>query len=204
VNAPNKGLRPGVRDALKASARGAAFVGVIPAIISFRARSVWLGADRAVMGSTQLLSLIPGVVGQYMRTAFLRAALDECAPSVVVEFGTIFSKAGARLEENVYIGPMCHIGLAHIERDVLIAAAVHIPSGPATHGTSTLDVPIREQRGTTQMVRIGAGSWIGSAAVVLADVGARSIIAAGAVVTRAIPPAVIAAGVPAVTVRERR
>jgi acetyltransferase-like isoleucine patch superfamily enzyme len=203
VNASPTALRATLKTALKASARAAAFVAVLPAIVSFRAKTVWLGPDRAVMGSTQLMSLIPGIVGQYMRTAFLRAALDECAPSVVVEFGTIFSKAGARLGENVYIGPMCHIGLAHIERDVLIAAAVHIPSGPATHGTSALDVPIREQPGTTRIIRIGAGCWVGSAAVVLADVGPDSVIAAGAVVTKAIPSAVVAAGVPAAIVRTR-
>ena len=35
------------------------------------------------------------------------------------------------------------------------------------------------------MVRIGAGSWIGSGAVVMADVGRDSVVAAGAVVTEA-------------------
>ena len=107
------------------------------------------------------------------------------------------------MSENVYIGPMCHIGLAHIERDVLVAAGVHIPSGPATHGTADIARPIREQAGTRQVVRIGAGSWIGSAAIVLADVGPNAVIGAGAVVTKAVPPAVIAAGVPAVVVRAR-
>ena len=34
------------------------------------------------------------------------------------------------------------------------------------------------------LVRIGAGAWIGSAAVVMADVGANSIVGAGSVVTK--------------------
>jgi acetyltransferase-like isoleucine patch superfamily enzyme len=45
------------------------------------------------------------------------------------------------------------------------------------------------------------GSWIGSNAVVMADVGAGCIVGAGAVVTRPLPPRVLAAGVPARVVR---
>jgi len=91
----------------------------------------------------------------------------------------------------------------HLERDVLIAAGVHVPSGPETHGISSLDRPIREQPGNLRMVRIGAGSWIGSGAVVMADVGRDSVVAAGAVVTEALPDRIIAAGVPARVVRQR-
>ena len=191
------------REILKRWARGAAFLLAAPSIASFVLRSRLLGRDRALIGSTQMLALVPGIVGQYVRTAFLRCTIRHCAPSVVVEFGTIFSQAGASLGENAYIGPMCHIGLAHIGRDVLIAAGVHIPSGPATHGVEDISRPIREQEGTRRVVTIGAGCWIGSAAVVLADVGPQSVIGAGAVVTRPVPAAVIAAGVPAVVVRGR-
>src|SRR5262249_34985147 len=118
------------------------------------------------------------------------------------EFGTIFSQAGARIDDHVYVGPRCHLGLVHLERNVLVAAAVHIPSGPHTHGTNPSS-PIREQPGERRLVRVGAGSWIGSNAVVLADVGRDAIVAAGAVVTQPIPDGVVAAGVPARIVRQR-
>jgi acetyltransferase-like isoleucine patch superfamily enzyme len=52
-------------------------------------------------------------------------------------------------------------------------------------------------------VCIGAGAWIGSAAVVMADVGRDTIVGAGAVVTKALPDQVIAAGVPARAIRSR-
>jgi acetyltransferase-like isoleucine patch superfamily enzyme len=104
----------------------------------------------------------------------------------------------------VYVGPCCHIGLACIEDDVLIASGVHIPSGAQTHGTARLDIPIRDQAGEAKMVRIGAGSWIGSAAVVMADVGQQSIVGAGAVVARPIPDYSFAAGVPARVLYDRR
>jgi virginiamycin A acetyltransferase len=188
---------------LKVAARTVALLVVSPALLSYQVKRRIMGDDRALMGSSQLLSLVPGVTGQYLRAAFLRQTLQHCAASVTVEFGTIFSKAGARLDENVYIGPMCHIGLAHIQRDTLIAAAVHVPSGPDTHGISDLTKAIREQPGTPRLVTIGEGSWIGSGSVVMADVGRGTVIAAGAVVTRPIEAMVIAGGVPAAVIRSR-
>lgn len=192
-----------VKQALKAAANAIATVLVLPLLASYMVRAAVLGKDRALEGSTQTLSLIPGLPGQFLRRAFLARVLDGgCAFSATIEFGTIFSQAGARIEENVYVGPRCFLGLVHLERDVLIAAAVHIPSGPHTHGTDP-SRPIREQEGNRRLVRIGAGSWVGSNAVVLADVGRDTVVAAGAVVTHPIPDGVVAAGVPARIVRQR-
>ncbi len=95
-----------------------------------------LGADRALEGSTQALAWLPGLLGVYLRRAFLCQALAHCDRSASVHFGTIFSQAGARLDANVYVGPRCHLGLVHLERDVLLAAGVHVPSGGDTHGTN--------------------------------------------------------------------
>lgn len=193
-----------VRESLKAAARAIAAVAVIPALCSFHVRSWFLGADRALEASTQALGLVPGLTGQYLRRAFLARTLAYCAPTTLIEFGTLFSSTGTRIEANVYIGPRCHIGLAHFERDVLVGSAVHVPSGRRTHGTSDRSKPIREQEGHPETVRIGEGTWIGNAAVVMADVGRNSIIGAGAVVTSPIPHDVVAGGVPARILRSRR
>jgi acetyltransferase-like isoleucine patch superfamily enzyme len=53
------------------------------------------------------------------------------------------------------------------------------------------------------MVRIGEGSWVGSGAIVMADIGKHCVIAAGAVVTEAVPDYAIAGGVPARVIRSR-
>jgi acetyltransferase-like isoleucine patch superfamily enzyme len=188
---------------LKALARGAASVAVAPALISFLIRSAVIGRDRAVMGSTQWLGLVPGLIGQYVRRAFLARALAGCHPTAAIEFGTIFSQAGARIDENAYVGPYCQLGLVHVERDALLASGVQVPSGAQTHGTSDPSVPIRDQQGTPVRVRIGEGAWIGSGAVVMADVGRGTIVGAGAVVTTPLPDGVIAVGVPARVVRRR-
>ena len=62
---------------------------------------------------------------------------------------------------------------------------------------------MREQEGARALVRIGEGVWIGSAAVVMADVGSHSIVGAGSVVTRPLPDLIVAAGVPARVIRSR-
>lgn len=191
------------REQFKRLAFAAATVVVGPELLSFWVRARFVGRDRALEGSSQLLSLVPGFTGQYLRRAFLTRTLASCHPSVTVEFGTVFSKAGARLDENVYVGPRCHLGLVHVERNALLAAGVHVPSGPHSHGSADPDTPMREQPGMLKMVRIGAGAWVGSAAVVLADVGRGAIIGAGAVVTHAVPDRMVAAGVPARVLRPR-
>jgi virginiamycin A acetyltransferase len=187
----------------KTIGRGLATVIVAPALLSFFVRSRLIGRDRALEGSTQALALVPGLVGQYLRRAFLSRVLQRCHRTATIEFGTIFSKADACLDEHVYVGPRCHLGLVHLEHDVLLAAGVHVPSGGDTHGHVDPDVPIRDQAGVRRLVRIGAGSWIGSAAVVMSDVGCDTIVGAGAVVTRPLPDRVVAGGVPARVIRQR-
>lgn len=196
--------RFGPRDFLKVAARLAALIVVGPFLLWHWLWVLLVGPDRALEGSSEALSLLPGLAGQYLRRAFLARTLAECHPTAVIGFGVLFSKAKARVGPNVYIGPRCHIGLAHIERDALLAAGVHVTSGARTHGIDDLSRPIREQEGSAMAVRIGAGAWIGSGAVVMADVGRDTVVGAGAVVSKPLPDAVIAAGVPARVLRSRR
>lgn len=176
---------------------------VLPAVCSYRLRALVMGPDRALEGSSQWLSLLPGLMGIYLRNAFYRFTLSECHPTARIEFGTLLSKAGARLGAHCYIGPHCHLGCVHVGRDALIAAGVHIPSGAHIHGTREVDRPIREQPGVVSVVKIGEGTWIGAASVVMADVGCQSIVGAGSVVTKPLPDRVVAAGVPARILRAR-
>src|SRR6478672_6809360 len=151
-----------MRGTMKAVARAAAFIAILPQLASFKVRAALMGDNRALVGSTQLLSLVPGLTGQYLRRAFLARVLrGGCAASAAIEFGTLFSQIEARIDERVYVGPRCHLGHVHLERDVLRAAGVHVPSGPHTHGMDP-SAPIHDQPGSLRVVRVGAGSWIGS------------------------------------------
>lgn len=192
-----------MREALKRLARAAATVAVLPVWLSFEVSALAIGRDRALEGASQRLARVPGLHGEYLRRAFLARALRYCDPTATICYGTLLSKADTVIEARAYVGPYCHLGLVHLEADVLLAAAVHVPSGPQTHGSARNDIPIRDQPGHLSRVRIGKGTWIGSAAVVMADVGRDSIVGAGSVVTRPVPDLVIAGGVPATVIKQR-
>jgi virginiamycin A acetyltransferase len=196
-------MRVTIREGLKAAVRAAAFVGVAPTLISFAIRARIVSRDRAMQSSSEWLALVPGLSGQYLRRAFYSRVLAHCHHTVTIESGTIFCRAGARLEAHVYVGGGCRMGLVHIGHDALVASGVHIPSGASTHRIDDLTTVIREQPRGEQIVRVGSGSWIGEGAVVLADVGHDAVIGAGAVVTRPIPAWCVAAGVPARVIRRR-
>lgn len=192
-----------MRDVLKATLRGLATLAVLPALLSYAVRRRLEDDIRAFEASMQAFALVPGLPGQYLRRAFLSHAAC-CADSACVQFGALFSDPRVWIGDQVYIGPRCQLGWVRLERDVLLAAGVHIPSGGATHGIDELDRPIRDQPGTRTPVRIGEGTWVGEAAIIMADVGAHSVIGAGSVVTRPIPDYAVAVGAPARVIRSRR
>jgi virginiamycin A acetyltransferase len=192
-----------MRDALKQIARGVAAAAVLPRVLMFRLSSVFVGKDRALEAATQALASTPGLRGEYLRRAFLARVIRRCESTSTICFGTVLSKADAAIDERVYVGPGCCLGLVYLEPDVLLAAGVHVPSGGHIHGTADVDLPIREQTGEISLVRIGAGTWVGSASVILADVGRNCVIGAGSVVTKPIPDNVVAAGVPARVIKLR-
>jgi acetyltransferase-like isoleucine patch superfamily enzyme len=192
------------RELVKAVARLLAFLVISPLLLTYWLLACMVGRDQALAGHSELLSMVPGLSGKYLRRAFLARVLAACHRTACIEFGVLFSKAGASIGPRAYIGPRCHIGLAAIEADVLLAAGVHVTSGAQTHGFADLSKPIREQEGVPTLVRIGSGCWIGSAAIVMADVGRDTIVGAGSVVTKPLPAEVIAAGVPARVIRSRR
>ena len=152
-----------MRETVKNVARGVSLLLVLPALLSFHLRAIVLGRDRALVGSAQAFAFLPGLLGQYLRRAFLSHVLEACHPTATIEFGTLFSQCGTRIGARAYLGPRCHIGLADIGDDVLLAAGVHVPSGGSTHGISDIATPIRDQPGHAALVRIGDGAWIGSA-----------------------------------------
>lgn len=191
-------------NGVKFLARGLATLAVLPIRLSLALRALVIGHDRAFQASAEWLALVPGLPGQYLRRAFLEATTGGCGPGTVIGVGCLFSTAQVRIDGNAYIGPHCNLGWVHVERDVLIAAGVQIPSGPHTHGIARLDVPIRDQPGALVCVHVREGAWIGNGAVVLADVGRHAVVAAGAVVTKPVPDYAIVGGVPAVVIRSRR
>jgi virginiamycin A acetyltransferase len=192
-----------VRLLLKTFVNGVALLLVAPAFLLFALSSLLIGRARAFPGWSQGFSLIPGLVGCYLRRAFYKLVLPRCGSGACISFGSVFSHPTAQVGENVYVGLFCCLGDITLEDDVLLGSHVSIPNGGAQHGIERLDIPIREQPGVWPRITIGRDSWIGDRAIVLANVGQHCVIGAGSVVTKPIPDYAIAVGSPAKVVRFR-
>ena len=192
-----------LKELIKSTLRGFAILAISPLLISHWLSSSISGADRSLESHSQLLSLFPGITGNYLRLAFYRFALEQCDPTATICFGTLFSKTGARIGKHVYVGPRCMLGLVTLEDDVLLGPAVQIPSGRMTHGIERLDTPIRLQPGNKQRVTVESDTWIGANTLILANIGAHTIVGAGSLVTKDVSSCVIAVGNPAKLIRRR-
>lgn len=76
----------------------------------------------------------------------------------------------------------------------------------ANHGFAETEKPIWKQAHTSKGIRLGDDIWVGSHVVIVdgVHVGSHSILAAGAVVTKDVPPYAIVGGNPARIIRMRK
>jgi acetyltransferase-like isoleucine patch superfamily enzyme len=111
-----------------------------------------------------------------------------------------------RIGDRCVIGRGSHI-VAHadikIGNDVWTGPYVYITD--QNHGYADPDMPIGRQMPVNNPVEIGAGSWLGTGAIVLpgARIGRNVVVAAGSVVRGEVPDHCVVAGVPAKVVRSR-
>ncbi len=147
----------------------------------------------------QWLALAPGLPGAYLRGAYYFGTLAECSWETHIGFGSIIVRRAARIGWRASMGAYCVIGHADIGEAVMIGSRVSVPSGKRQH----LDESgaLSGEKGQFDRVGIGAGCWIGEGAILLADVGPRSIVSAGAVVTQPMPAGSLVGGNPARVIR---
>jgi acetyltransferase-like isoleucine patch superfamily enzyme len=107
--------------------------------------------------------------------------------SLIGEFCIIRGTGGVTIGDRVYLSPMVHIYSNN-----------HVFADP--------DVCFIDQGITVQGVTIEDECWIGAMAAILdgVTIGRRSVVAAGAVVNKDIPPYSLVAGVPARVIRDLR
>ncbi len=125
-----------------------------------------------------------------MRGAYLCAYVSEAAPG-----------------QGIVLGPRCWVGVGavlasgqgglRLGENVLIGPGATLVTGD--HEFRRTDLDSLDQAYTGRPIAIGDNVWIGANATVLGSVtvGDRAVIAAGAVVTRDVPPETVVGGVPA-------
>jgi virginiamycin A acetyltransferase len=129
------------------------------------------GFRAGFIGASQIISLAPGLIGDYFRTAFYRLTLRSCSLQSRISFGTIFSTPETIIGTYVYIGSYCVIGRARIGDHAQIASHVQILSGARQHARTETGELTGSVEGGFRQVSIGSHSWIGAAAIVMAAVG---------------------------------
>jgi virginiamycin A acetyltransferase len=143
-------------------------------------------------------ALAPGMPGTFLRAAYYRLTLRRCPLDVAIGFGTVLVHPGAVVGRFVSMGCYCVIGKARIGERTEIASLVQVTNGRHDHRRDESGALVRGEESETV---IGAYCWIGSSAIVMAEVGDRSTIGAGAVVVKPIPPDSVAVGNPARVIR---
>lgn len=123
--------------------------------------------------------------------------------SVIESFSCINNAVG-----DVLIGDFTRIGLHNtIIGPVTIGNHVNLAQGVTitalNHNFKDITLRIDQQGVSTNTVTISDDVWIGTNAVVLPGVtiGTHSVVAAGAVVTKDVPPYTIVAGIPAKVIK---
>lgn len=124
--------------------------------------------------------------------------------STIEDFSAINNGVG-----SVIIGDRTKIGLSNtiigpvtIGNDIRLAQNITL-SG-LNHNYEDISIPIHEQGVSTAPITIEDNTWIGANVVVVAGVtiGKHSIVAAGSIVTKDIPPYSVAVGNPARIIKQ--
>jgi acetyltransferase-like isoleucine patch superfamily enzyme len=190
-----------VKPVAKQLFRSVCIIATSPLWLVERLCKMLSGKDEVLFAThLELLSMIPGKTGSYLRTAYLTMTLAEPVRDCMILFGTVFTHADAVVRPRVYIGLRCCIGTASIGEDTMLSDYVQVLSGRRQHGTE-LHGTFQQQEQRRERVSIGRNCWIGAGTVIMADVGDNTVIGAGSIIVHPIPANCVAVGSPARVVR---
>lgn len=148
------------------------------------------------------------VISDYSALVTNESLIEIGCNSAIMEFARVHAVLG-----NVVIGENCSLQqfsmISGFTEGVRIGNGVRIGAHTlligSNHDFGSKDLPIWQQGSTSKGIIIHNDVWIGSNATILdgVEIGMGSIIGAGSVVTKNIPPYSIAVGVPARVIRYR-
>jgi virginiamycin A acetyltransferase len=148
----------------------------------------WVGdkftrdAESMFLFWAHVFSVLPGKTGMFLRRAYYRLTLDRCASNFYIGFGALFTHRHVIVEKNAYIGAYALVGSVHLGEGCLIGSRASLVSGTKLH---VLDEQGRWgpcDKTRLRQIKVGDYAWIGEGAIVMANIGPGTMVAAGAVV----------------------
>jgi len=129
--------------------------------------------------------------------------------AIIRPSNVLFDEAGEGLEmgDNSNLGAFAYVGCSgyvKIGSNVMMGPRVTLLA--ESHNFAATEIPMKSQGVSRSFITIEDDCWIGSSSTILpgVTVGTGSIIAAGAVVTKDVPPYSVVGGVPAKILRSRQ
>jgi acetyltransferase-like isoleucine patch superfamily enzyme len=124
--------------------------------------------------------------------------------STIEDFSCINNAMG-----DVIIGSKTRVGISNtiigpVRLGNNINIAQNVVMSGLNHGYEKISLPPREQKCSTALITIDDDCWIGANVVITAgvNIGKHSVVAAGSVVTKDVPPLSIVAGNPAKLIKQ--
>ena len=173
----------------------------------------WMNADR--IGPDVPISQLKIMFPSSMRT-FCNKKFKEFGANSEIRLGAYLEACSKiSIGRNVVIRPGTFLfadprlggGGITIEDDVLIGSGVHMYTN--NHSFDDPEVPIILQSYPTASEQDGViikrGAWIGAGSIILAGVtvGENTVVGAGSVVTKSLPPRCVAVGSPARIINQK-
>ena len=161
-------------------------------------------SDFIFVTCSQILALMPYILGSIMRYEFYRFTLRSCGKNVMIGFGTVFTYRDVEVGDNVLIGMYNTIHHVDFGSYVLTAEGCRFLSGAKYHNFDRTDIPMALQGGRLRRISIGDDVWVGANAVVMNDLERGCVVAAGSVVVDRASAFDIVGGVPATAIKSRK
>jgi len=195
------------------SARDISLVGTLRAMIAQRSRKLrivvyprvhcWIDREAVVEGEGRL-----HLGSRWEHSAYMPSEFKLCSGGYLRIDGRFVIRTGCVV--SVQRGARLILGSGNVNtratidvfEEVVIGHGANISTGVTIRDSDNFSIDGKEQ--VSGPIRIGDHVWIGLNATILkaVTIGEGAVIAAGAVVTRDVPPRALAAGVPARVIRE--